>query len=55
MFEILPIGHGCKLFLKANGTLTHSGYQDFITPKVEELKKKMPESGLNNLKVKNCF
>jgi hypothetical protein len=40
MFEILPISHGRKLFLKANGTLTHSDYQNFITPKVEILKKK---------------
>ena len=40
MFEILPISHGRKLFLKANGTLTHSDYQRFITPKVEALKKK---------------
>jgi len=40
MFEILPISPGRKLFLKANGTLTHRDYQNFITPKIEILKKK---------------
>ncbi len=40
MFEILPISHGRKLFLKANGILTHSDYKLFITPKVEQLNNK---------------
>ena len=34
MFEILPIGHGRKLFLKENGALRRSEYKNFITLKV---------------------